>query len=134
MQTLQKPLKASAKPRGRGRPSKSYPMSTMLFETYIESREETFDIPTRKWTVRLPTVEDFADYLGVHRDTLYAWAERDMGWAHALDRLMAIQYTRLINGGLSGRYRSWLVIRLLKLNHWHRFGDWRTKIPSQGRS
>lgn len=83
--------------------------------------EDTFDVRTRKWTVRLPMVEGFADYLRVHRDTLYRWARTYPEYRRALDHLMLIQYLRLVEGGLSGRYKTRLVILMLMRNHSHRF-------------
>ncbi len=122
MQTLQRPIKAPIRAIGRGRPTKLHSLPKILLETYLDTRQDTFDIPTRKWTVRLPTVEGFAAYLGVHRSTLYDWAKKDREYDFVLATLVAEQKTRLINGGLAGRYSSWLVIRLLKINHEYRQG------------
>lgn len=67
--------------------------------------------------VKLPTKEDFADYLGVSRKTLYNWAERYPKFAYALEAIHNEQLKRLINGGLSGIYNP--VIAKLVLSHNH---------------
>ena len=89
----------------------------MLLETYLAGCIDVFEVATRRWHVRLPTIEGFALYLGVHRDTLYAWAKKYPEYGDALERLMSIQYSRLVNGGLAGHYRTWLVVLMLKRNH-----------------
>jgi hypothetical protein len=118
MQTV---LNAPITVRKRGRPTKYVPGSSMLLETYLAGCVDVFDVPTRLWHIRLPTIEGFALYLGIHRDTLYAWAKKYPECRDAMDKLMSIQFTRLVNGGLSKRYSSWLVILMLRRNHWERF-------------
>lgn len=121
MQTLQKPLMTMTARRKRGRPTKYHPEILVFLEAYLTGCVDTFDIPTRRWHVRLPTIVGFALYLGVHRDTLYSWARTRPECEEALERLMTEQFLRLIEGGLSGRYKEWLVIRMLKNNHREHF-------------
>lgn len=111
---------APSKTRKRGRPTKYHSGVDMLLEIYLESCEDVFDVPTRKWHVRLPTVDGFSDYLGVHRDTLYRWAKVHPDYGHVLDRIKRVQHTRLLNGGLSSHYSTSFAMFLLKVNHGYR--------------
>lgn len=86
-------------------------------DRYLELCQDRLDIRTLTWDVHLPTVEEFAIRLGVSRDTLYALAKKHSNYATALESLKSEQFLRLINGGLSYRYKAWLVILLLKTNH-----------------
>lgn len=106
--------------RRRGRPTKCQPGVSILLDIYLEHCQDKFDIPTRKWYVQLPTTDGFADYLGVHRDSLYRWAKTYLEYKDALERLKRVQHNRLLNGGLSGRYRASFAIFLLKANHGYR--------------
>lgn len=110
-------LNAPITVRKRGRPTKYVPGTSVLLETYLVGCVDVYEVLTQRWHVRLPTIEGFALYLGVHRDTLYAWAKKYPEYRDAMDRLMSIQCTRLINGGLAGHYRTWLVIVMLMRNH-----------------
>lgn len=107
--------------RKRGRPTKYVPGGLVFLEAYLGGCRDVFDTSARRWHVRLPTIDGFALYLGVHRDTLYAWAKIHPEYEYALEKLMRIQYLRLLNGGLSGQYQSWLVVLMLTRNHRRRF-------------
>ena len=118
---------ALPRPRQRGRPTKYHSGAGVMLEAYLMGCVDTFDIKDRKWHVRLPTVDGFAAYLGVHRDTLHTWAKIHKEYRHALERLIRTQYIRLLNGGLAGHYKSSLVILMISCNHWKRFTaerDW----------
>lgn len=92
----------------------------MVLETYLMGCVDVYNVSIRDWDVRLPTIEGFALYLGAHRDTLNAWTRKYPEYKDAVELLKVHQFTRLINGGLAGHYKPWLVILLLRRNHRHR--------------
>jgi len=67
--------------------------------------------------VSLPTVEGFALFLGVSRDTLYQWGSEHSEFSDTLRTLKTAQLTRLINNGLAGNYNSVITKLLLITNH-----------------
>jgi len=75
---------------------------------------ETFDF---NFVVQLPSKEDFANYIGVSRKTLYNWADENPAFADALDKIEVEQKKRLINSGLSGTYNSTIAKLILSSNH-----------------
>lgn len=103
-----------------GRPTKYIPGAKVLLDAYLEACVDVYDITIRDWRVNLPMVEGFALHLGVHRDTLNAWSRKYPEYKDAVELLKAHQFTRLINGGLASHYKSWLVVLMLKRNHWER--------------
>lgn len=114
---MQMALNATITVRKGGRPTKYAPGTFVLLETYLAGCVDVYEVLTRRWHVRLPTIEGFALYLGVHRDTLYTWAHKYPECRGAMDRLMSVQCTRLINNGLAGRYKASFVIMMLMRNH-----------------
>lgn len=118
-ESMQAVLETKVVVRKRGRPTKYVPGARVLLDAYLEGCKDSYDIRTG-WHVRLPMVEGFALYLGVHRDTLNAWSRKYPEYNDAVELLKVLQFTRLINGGLAGHYKSWLVIMLLRRNHRHR--------------
>lgn len=119
---MQTALNAPITVRKRGRPTKYVPGTSVLLETYLADCVDVYEVAMRRWDVHLPTIEGFARHLGVHRDTLYAWAKKYPEYEDAMGRLMDIQYSRLVNGGLAGHYKVWLVIIMLMRNHRGRLG------------
>lgn len=101
-------------------------------DAYLNLCEDVFDIRTLTWDVHLPTTEEFAMRLGVSRDTLYALAETHLNYACALSRLKSRQFLRLINGGLSGRYKTWICLLLLRTNHGFGVGGKHIRKPEIG--
>lgn len=99
--------------------------ATTTFKEYLEVCEHKHDptlIPTESSYIvihnaKMPTLEDYATYLGFHHSTLQAWAGREPEFAHALDIMKDIQRSFLINNGLSGRYNSTIAKLLLGTNH-----------------
>ena len=99
--------------------------ATSKFEEYLKHCEKGHEptlIPTESSYIviqnaKMPTIEDYAVYLGVHVSTLKNWADRIIEFGLALDKMKAIQRTFLINNGLSGRYNSTISKLLLGTNH-----------------
>ena len=67
--------------------------------------------------VNIPTIEGFAQYLKVSKKSLYNWAEKDIDFLHALEKIEDEQKKRLISKGLSGDYNSTIAKLILSANH-----------------
>lgn len=67
--------------------------------------------------VNIPTIEGFAQHLGVSKKSLYNWAEKDIDFLHALEKIEDEQKKRLIAKGLSGEYNSTIAKLILSANH-----------------
>lgn len=67
--------------------------------------------------VKLPSVEDFAGYLGVTRQTIYNWRDAHDDFGYVLEKIDNEQRTRLINGGLEGTYSPVISKLMLSSNH-----------------
>ena len=93
------------------------------------ARPSKYDAATQKkadgYITQLPegqivhTVEGLADYLDVHRDTLYAWRDQHPEFSDTLDRVLKKQAVSLINNGLAGEFNS-AIARLMLANHGYR--------------
>lgn len=55
---------------------------------------------------RLPTVEGFCRFLGIHKDTLHEWRKKHKLFADALRKCKAIQMEHLIQHTLEGSYNA----------------------------
>ena len=71
--------------------------------------------------VNLPTAEGLANHLGVHRRTLYNWADADGDYFneeffHILEATNQEQVKRLISRGLSGHYNP-TIAKLVLAKH-----------------
>jgi len=69
-----------------------------------------------KLIVNIPTAEGLSLYLDVSRKTLYTWAEEHDEFSHILDRMNAVQASRVINKAMSGDYNP-LIAKLLLGKH-----------------
>lgn len=70
-----------------------------------------------KLIVNLPTIEGFAVYIGVHKDTIYEWRKTHKEFSDSLGKILAEQQKRLLNNGLSGDYNSTIAKLVLSSNH-----------------
>lgn len=84
-------------------------------DDYIfKSKDRNFD---KKLKVKLPTLEGFAQSIGVTKKTLYNWAENYEEFQVAIDKILEEQKQRLINNGLSGEYNAAIAKLILSSNH-----------------
>ena len=94
-----------------GRPTKYDPDFVNKLPDYLKTtgREQT----------SLPTVEGFAIYLGVSRDTLYEWAKEHKEFSDTVRELMTIQAKQLVDDGIYGgkEINASIVKLLLQANH-----------------
>lgn len=94
-----------------GRPSKYNPSFIPEAINYLAS--------TGKEQMTLPTIEGFALWLGVHRDTLYEWAKHEPIFSDTLRNIEHVQKQQLINDGIYGgkEVNATIVKLLLQNNH-----------------
>lgn len=67
--------------------------------------------------VNLPTVEGLAVHLEISRETVYKWAEEKQEFSDIVEKLKALQATRLINNGLAGTYNPTIAKLILSGKH-----------------
>lgn len=100
----------------RGRPSKKPRNLFLAVRRYLKQSQDVFK-DGKLFKINLPSVEGFAEYFGVHRDTLYVWARSDNNAANALREIKSDQEKRLIICGLYNIYKTPFVVWMLKANH-----------------
>jgi len=67
--------------------------------------------------VHLPTLEGFAQFIGVNVDSLYEWRKTHKEFAESLGKILIEQKNRLISRGLSGDYNPTIAKLILASNH-----------------
>lgn len=101
--------------RANGRPTKYRAEFVDLVCDYLDGCEDVY--LGNRLKVHLPSVEGFAIFIGVSRDTLYEWAKKHEGFSYTLGRIKTVQHESLINSGLSGAYNSTIAKLMLTSNH-----------------
>lgn len=84
---------------------------------YHKTRGEKSDGFDRIIKVKLPTVEGFAQFIGVNKTSLYEWEKIHPIFSNALDKIRTEQQKRLIDNGLSGDYNPVIAKLILSANH-----------------
>lgn len=87
------------------------------YDEFHKTRGEKSDTYDRLLKVRLPTIEDFARYIGVNKTTLYEWESIHPEFSNALETIRVEQKQRLIENGLSGDYNPLIAKLVLSANH-----------------
>jgi hypothetical protein len=67
--------------------------------------------------VKLPSIEGFADFIGVARSSIYEWEKAHDEFKIALDKIRSVQKQRLINNGLAGVYSPVITKLILSSDH-----------------
>lgn len=112
-------------------PSLYDPSFIKRVDDYLKERTDDFyefhkvrgtktDSYEEKVRVKLPSVEDFAEYLEVSRKTIYNWEKEYPDFAEALDKIRIRQHNLIINGSLSGYYNPVISKLILTTNHGYR--------------
>ena len=63
---------------------------------------------------KLPTLERFADSLGVRKITLYLWSKRHPEFAHSLQLAIQKQHIFIMDAGLAGIYPTKYAILIME--------------------
>lgn len=82
-------------------------------EQLVSGESEKFTKYENRLKVKLPSIEGLALYLGIHRDTVYAWEREHPAFSDIIGDLRAKQAESLINNGLSGAYNPTIAKVLL---------------------
>jgi len=106
-----------------GRPTQYTPELVEKALTYLEICKDTEEDKENgiKASVKMPSKGGLAVYLGVSRETLYAWAKEKPEFSDIMEQMGAIQEDRLLNKGLSGDY-SPVIAKVLLTKHGYREG------------
>lgn len=99
-----------------GRPSKYKPELCQEVDKYILSCKDTID-ENGKLEVNLPTIEDFADFIGVGERTVHDWKEKFPEFSQSLRKLVNSQKKKLLSNGLAGTYNPTIAKLVLSANH-----------------
>lgn len=67
--------------------------------------------------VHLPSIEGFATYLNVDRNTIYNWADENKDFLRALEKIEVEQKKVVLAKGLSGDYNPTIAKLILSANH-----------------
>jgi len=100
-----------------GRPSEYKPEYAELVDAYLEDRQDYYDTETKTYKVKIPTIEGFAQFVGVNKTTLYEWEKIHEDISNALEKLRTEQKQRLLDNGLSGKYNPTIAKLVLSANH-----------------
>lgn len=90
------------------------------FYEFHKTRGTKSDSYEEKVRVQLPSIEDFAEYVGVSRKTIYNWEAEFKDFAEALDKIRIRQHNLVVNGSLSGYYNPVISKLILTTNHGYR--------------
>lgn len=104
-----------------GRPTKYSDKILKKARQYVGICKDNMDgtIPV----VNLPSMGGLAVYLGITRETIYAWCKdkEKAEFSYIIEMLLAEQENRLINGGLSGAYKP-TIAKVILTKHGYREG------------
>ena len=115
----------------KGRPTKyKKQYSTKRLEEYLDSckdgekkivvqenTEKGYTMYKSVPDIKLPSIEGYAIFLGIGRDSLYDWEKVNPEFAVALEKIRSLQKEKLIKHGLEGTYNSTIAKLILSTNH-----------------
>lgn len=104
-----------------GRPKELTPELLETAHTYSEFPDgadiKTWEPGYKKHGQVIPTIEGFAIYVGIHRDTVYAWEKENDEFSDIVEGIRSLQAQMLINKGLSGAFNASISKLLLSGKH-----------------
>lgn len=122
--------KSIEEPKKMGRPTEYKEEFIERVDKYLEENQDSYnefvkqkneekgyEIFDRGLTVKLPTIEGFALFIGVNKTTLYEWEKKNIDFSNALEKIRTEQQERLINSGLSKEYNPTIAKLILSSNH-----------------
>lgn len=86
---------------------------------WVSDQGEPFGI-CAGWTTDgsvIPTVEGFASYLVINRDTVYDWSKNNEEFSDIVDEIKNQQAQMLINGSLDNKYNASIAKLILSGKH-----------------
>lgn len=87
---------------------------------YLNSCEDSVN-ELGKLVVALPSIEGLADYLDIHKDTIYDWETKYDRFSDVITKLRNRQAIKLLNNGLSNSYNP-TIAKVLLTKHGYREG------------
>lgn len=88
-----------------------------IFHKTVGSSSNSYE---RMFDVKLPKIEGFALFIGVHKDTIYKWEKENLEFSDALEKIRGKQHEILVDGSLSGRLNPNISKMMLSSNHGYR--------------
>lgn len=98
-----------------GRPNEYKEEYVEAVEDYLAENQD--GVKAGKIEVKLPTIEGFALFIGVNKNTMYDWEKQQPAFSNALQKIRTEQQKRLLNQGLAGNYNSTIAKLVLSSNH-----------------
>lgn len=89
-----------------GRPTKMTPELIVKAKQYLDNYDTV-----------IPTIEGFALFLDINRDTVYDWRKKHDEFSDIVDKILAVQASKLIDGSLRGQLNSSISKLILSGKH-----------------
>jgi len=86
-------------------------------EDYHKTQGLKSDTYERLVHVNLPTIDKFADFIGVNESTIYEWKDKYPEFSKSLGKIIVEQRRRLVDGALGGHYNPTIAKLILSANH-----------------
>lgn len=110
-----------SKPRELLDESVEVPYEESMHDVIERTKRREWKVSHTRLSVNLPSIAGLAVYLGVNRDTVYAWRDKDLTasteeekslfleFSDILGDILTEQEKRLVNGGISGTYNPMIT-------------------------
>ena len=92
---------------------KTGPKGPTKYTLEILEKAKSYESDFYKKEEAIPTIAGLAHFLGIHRDTVYAWAERYNKFSDIVERVMTLQEKKLITGGLINKFNPTMAKLML---------------------
>lgn len=98
-----------------GHPTIYDPIFIEKVDEYLETRKDK--IKGKLIEVHIPTLEGFAQFIGVSKDAIEDWEKKYVEFGGSLRKIRTEQHKRLVDRGLEGTYNPTIAKLLLTNNH-----------------